>query len=288
MSTVIDTPGVYDMPFDDYLRDPVPGGSLSNSGAKTLLNAPPAVYAYEREHGRPDTLSFDVGHAAHHAVLGDGMPIAVIPDGLLGSNGATSTNAAKRFIADARARGAVPIKSDVAAEVDAMATALREHPIAGKILEPGGGEVEQSAFWIDEASGVWLRARYDYMRRGDRLTITDYKTADRLDDRGLANTIAKYGYATQHAWYCDGAKALRLDDDPRFLLIFQSKTAPYLARVIELPERWVQFGRDDKARAIDIYKRCSDSGDWPGYPMEIETLDPPIWVELEREQEITV
>ena len=43
-------PGVYAMPFDVYLADPVPGGSLSTSGAKTLLNACPAIFAYERKH----------------------------------------------------------------------------------------------------------------------------------------------------------------------------------------------------------------------------------------------
>src|SRR6266545_7773779 len=101
-------PGIFDMPFDVYLADPVPGGSLSTSGAKTLLNKCPAIFAYEREHGRPDKAVFDFGHAAHSEILGDGMRIAVIPDELLGSNGATSTKAAKQFIADARADGAVP------------------------------------------------------------------------------------------------------------------------------------------------------------------------------------
>ena len=43
---VITEPGVYDVPFDEYLRDPVPGGSLSTSGARLLLDTCPAIFDY--------------------------------------------------------------------------------------------------------------------------------------------------------------------------------------------------------------------------------------------------
>lgn len=283
---VIDTPGVYSVPFDQYLRDPVPGGSLSTSGAKTLLNTCPAIFDWQRTHGRPDKKAFDVGHAAHAEVLGDGMEIRVIPDELLGANGSASTNAAKAFIASARAAGAVPIKSGEAAEVFAMGEALRAHPRAGRILDPSRGAVEQSVFWIDERTGIWRRARYDYMREeddGGRLVIVDFKTADDLADRLLANAIGRYGYDQQSAWYCDGAKALSLSDDPRFLFIFQAKTPPYLVRVIELPDRWVEIGREKNDRALDLFAECSAAGEWPGYSLDVEVLEPPAWVEYEQE-----
>jgi hypothetical protein len=48
---LITEPGVYDIAEDHYHADPVPGGSLSNSGAKKLLPPScPAKFAYEREH----------------------------------------------------------------------------------------------------------------------------------------------------------------------------------------------------------------------------------------------
>jgi hypothetical protein len=289
-ATVITAPGVYPhLDFATYLADPVPDGSLSVSGARTLLDTTPAQYQYERQHGRPDTAAFDLGHAAHAKVLGDGMEIAVIPDEYLAVNGATNTNAARAFIADARARGAVPIKSDVAATVDAMADELRRHPIAGTILEPGAGQVEQSAFWHDPDTRIWRRARFDYMRKTDgRLNLIDFKTADDLTDRALQSSIARYGYAMQHPWYCDGATALGLDDNPRFLFVFQQKTPPYLVRVIELPEVWVEIGRKRNTRAMEIYAECRHTNTWPGYPNEIEHLDPPAWVFWAEEDEIEV
>lgn len=287
----IDQPGLYgDLDFGTYLGDPVPDGSISVSGARTLLEQTPAIYLYETTHRRPDTAAFDMGHAAHAKVLGDGMEIAVIPDELLAKDGAVSTKVAKEFIAAARERGAVPIKSDVAATVDAMAEALREHPIAGKLLEPGAGAVEQSAFWIDDNFGLWRRARFDYLRQYEgRVTIVDFKTADDLTDRALQGAIARYGYAQQHPWYCDAAKGLGLDDDPRFLFVFQSKTAPYLVRVIELPEIWVEIGRRRNMRALEIYVECRATGQWPGYPNDIENLEPPAWVFwAEEDEEIVI
>ena len=45
---IIDQPGIYDIPEDQYHRDPVPGGSLSASGAKKLLaDGGPARYRHQ-------------------------------------------------------------------------------------------------------------------------------------------------------------------------------------------------------------------------------------------------
>lgn len=270
---IITEPGVYDMPFDTYLADPVPDGSLSTSGAKTLLTGCPALFAYQRDHGTPTKPAFDFGHAAHTEILGDGIRIVVV-------DGPWTTTAAKRAVAEARESGATPLHAADAAKVRGMGEALRAHPTASRLLDLERGQVEQSGFWVDPESEVWRRFRFDYMR-GDALI--DFKTTDDLSDRALANVIARYGYDQQNAWYCDGAKALGLSSDPRFLFIFQAKTAPYLVRVIELPERWVEIGRDKNRRAVDLYAQCRAANEWPGYSPDIEVLMPPAWVEYEQE-----
>jgi len=70
--------GVYDIPEETYHRDPVPGGSLSCSGAKLLLPPScPAKYAYARTQPPPATDAMEFGSAAHHEVLGTGWPYVV-------------------------------------------------------------------------------------------------------------------------------------------------------------------------------------------------------------------
>jgi hypothetical protein len=274
-------PGVYDMPFAAYLADPVPGGSLSTSGAKTLLNACPAIFAYEREHGRPDKATFDFGHAAHTQVLGDGMRIVVV-------EGEWRTSAAKAKVKEAREAGATPLHAEDYEHVQAMADALRAHPVAGKLLDPGRGTPEQSLFWTDERTGVWRRARLDSLPHPGlgRMIVVDYKSTDSAKPVDCAKSIARYGYNMQGDAQIEAIKTLGLADDVAFLLIFQEKTPPYLISVIEPSVTALRIGHERNQRAIDLFKRCTETNHWPAYVEGIELVDLPFWAEREHEMEL--
>ena len=155
------------MPEAEYHARP----ELSASIAKRLI-APggPARWKWEREHGRRETKAFDTGHAAHKVVLGVGAELAVIPDAILASNGAASTKDAKAFVAEARERGAVPLKQTEYDMVQGMALALWEHREASRLLSEAGTEVELSAFATQ--TGVALRCRWDAISDAG---IVDYK-----------------------------------------------------------------------------------------------------------------
>ena len=76
---VITEPGVYDIPEGAYHADPVPGGSLSRSGAKLLLQSP-AKFDWRRTHGVKPKRAWDIGTAAHTEVLGTGAEMVVPVD----------------------------------------------------------------------------------------------------------------------------------------------------------------------------------------------------------------
>lgn len=277
---VIAAPGIYQISFETYLADPVPGGSLSSSGAKTLVNDCPAVFAYRREHGRPDKAAFDFGKAAHDEVLGDGIPVVVV------DADDWRSKAAREARAEARAVGAAPVLRAEWETVQEMAAALRAHPIAGKLLDPERGAVEQSAFWIDQDSGIWCRARYDYLRQGPgRTLVADYKTTASANPRDFAKSVWNYGYAGQGAWYLDGVHALDLGDNPAFLLVAQERQPPYLVSVFELAGPALKIGAERNRRARALFAECSETGVWPGYSNEVELLDLPVFAERQHEQE---
>jgi hypothetical protein len=282
MALEITTPGVYDMPFDVYLADPVPGGSLSTSGAKTLLNSCPAIFAYEREHGRPEKAAFDFGHAAHSEVLGDGMRIVVV------DADDWRTKAAREARDQAYAEGATPLLRKDYQHVQAMGDALRAHPVAGKLLDPGRGTPEQSLFWTDERTGVWRRARLDSLPHPGlgRMIVVDYKSTDSAKPAAFAKSVAAYGYDMQGAAYIDGIKTLGLAEDVAFLLIAQEKTAPYLISVFEPSASVLRIGAERNAKAIDLFKRCTERDEWPAYVDAVELIDLPLWAERQWEQEI--
>lgn len=277
--TEIVAPGVYDIPADLYHADPVPGGSLSSTGARKLLRPScPALFKYERDHGQAPKRAFDLGSAAHLLVLGSGPSIVIVdaPD--------WRTADARRQRVEARGMGAIPLLEWEYEQVQAMAEALRAHPIARALFSPGNGRPEQSLFWQDRPSGVWLRARPDWLPTwtgSGRLIVPDYKTCVSAEPEALRKAVHNFGYHQQAAWYLDGIKALNLhgDTEPAFVFVAQEKTPPYLVTAFEVDVVALQIARRLNREAIDLYAECVRTGHWPAYSDAIELISLPPWVE---------
>jgi hypothetical protein len=257
-------PGVYDgMPEAAYHADPVPGGSLSASGAKLLLPPScPARYWHDRCFPPPPKDTFEYGTAAHRLILGAGPELVIV------DAADWRTRAAKQARDEARWAGHVPLLLADFTQVEAMALAIRRHPLAGVLLDPERGRAEQSLFWADAGTGIWRRARLDYLpdpRHGGRMVIGDYKTADRADAESVRKAVANYGYHLQAAQYTDGVRALGLDEDPAFVFIVQEKTPPYLVNVVQLDDEAMEAGRERMRLACEIFRDCTQAGYWPGY-----------------------
>ena len=273
--TAVMEPGVYPMTHAEYLADPVPGGSLSSSGARMLLPPScPALYRYRQDHPEHKDV-FDFGTAAHGEVLGTGPEIAIIdaPD--------WRTKAAKEAQAEARAAGRCPLLIADWARVAEMAQALRTHPLAGPLLCREDVQPEQTLIWPDDEFGIWRRARLDAHRSGGgRLLVTDYKTARSADPAQFARSVANYGYHQQADWYLDAVFAVLGERDAAFLFVVQEKEPPYLVTVCELDFAAVQAGHALNRRAMEVYRDCTEAGRWPGYSDaddEIALVSLPSW-----------
>jgi hypothetical protein len=99
--------------------------------------------------------AWDIGHAAHRLVLGAGPDFAVI------EHDEWRTKTAKAEVAEARAAGLTPIKPAEHEQVQAMAAAIRAHPLASVLLSPEFGLHEATIVWRDPVTGVWHRAMLD-------------------------------------------------------------------------------------------------------------------------------
>jgi hypothetical protein len=280
---VITIPGVYDIPNDEYHRDPVPGGSLSSTGARKLLPPScPALFRYEQDNPPAPRQTFDFGTAAHKEVLGVGSELVVV------DADDWRTKKAREQRDEAHARGAVPLKRTEYDQVLAMAGALRAHPIANALLNPARGRAEQALFWRDEPTGVWRRALVDWLAAigTRRPIIADYKSTVRADPDSIQRTVHAYGYHCQAGWYLDGALALGYPDDTAFVFICQEKTPPYLVTVVELDGVALKVARARNRQAIEIYRDCTTTGHWPGYSDDIALIPLPAWAERRELEEI--
>jgi hypothetical protein len=273
----ITEPGVYDIPEDHYHADPVKGGSLSSSGARKLI-APscPAKFDWARQAGEEHAAHYDLGKAAHLLVLGAGAPIVRVE----ADN--WRTNAAKTARDNAYAQGAVPLLAADHDQVEEMAAALADHPVAAALFR--NGTPEQTLIWQDDRTGIWRRARLDWLPepRDGRLIIPDYKTCHSADPEALSKAAYQFGYHQQADWYLAGCRALGLAADPAFVFVAQEKNPPYLVTVFELDHVAMRIGAARNRRAIDVYVHCTRTGHWPAYVDGVTQLALPRWAEIEE------
>lgn len=279
----VEAPKVIDgLPADAYHADRT---SISSSGLRALL-APgcPAQFKYDRDHPQAPKKEFDLGHAAHLYVLGEGPELEVIdfPD--------WRKKDAQIQRDEAYLAGKVPLLTKDHDMVQAMADAIRQHPIAGPLFTPGSGVAEQSIYWTDRRTGVRCRCRPDWMptrQENGRLVVVDYKTAKAVDEAALAKAVYDRGYHAQAAFYLDGVKAAGLhgDQEPAFIFVFQAKTAPYLVHLVELDFPALALGAARNERALRIYADCERTGIWPGFNDRITYLPLPAWAERRDQEE---
>ncbi|WP_338683846.1 PD-(D/E)XK nuclease-like domain-containing protein [Streptomyces acidiscabies] len=262
-------PGLYDIDAETYHADPIPGGSLSSTGARTLAKRCPAVFKWQLDNPQPYSKALDLGTAAHRLVLDDG------PELVLVDAARWDTNAIKAEVAAIRAEGNIPLKRPELEQVQAMAAELRKHPDAARLLEPGSGVAEKSAFWDDH--GVWRRCRFDWLRHDGQ--AVDYKSARSCRREDLEKAFHEHGYHQQQDWYEAGGLALGLLDPERPMqFVLQEKDPPYLVVVTTCDPMARMVGRHLNEVALNAYAICRENGEWPGYlPNPMISL--PAWVE---------
>ncbi|WP_066041960.1 PD-(D/E)XK nuclease-like domain-containing protein [Herbiconiux solani] len=267
---------VLDMPDEVYHGGP----ELSSTGARKLLLAP-AVYRHYVEHPQPGKKAFDVGHVAHAKVLGVGTGVIAYPAEHLTKSGNVSTRAETvEWAAKQRAVGLAPISPDDMAKVDAMAEAILDHPRARAMLEQQG-DAEASVFVTDPATGVRMRARFDYLpnaAQSEPWTVDLKTTSKSAHPEDFSRTAANYGYHVQQEWYLHALGLATGDFSGRMKFIVVETAPPHLVGVYPLAAEYAEIGRDRVKEALETYAECTASGVWPGYDLDPDPIQPPTWL----------
>lgn len=279
----IEAPQIVDgLSAEDYHADRT---SISSSGLRALLNPGcPAQFKYDRDNPQAPKREFDLGHAAHKLVLGEGEELEPLDfDNYL-------TKAAKQARDEARAAGAVPLLRHEWEQVQAMAEAIRRHPDAGPLFAPGMGIPERSVYWTDPATGVRCRVRPDWLIvRPEVTVIVDLKTTTDANPEACSKAIESYSYHQQGALYIDGVQAAGLaPEGARFFFAFVSKKPPYLITVRELADQDQDIGRARNERALRLYADCMASDQWPDWTGPVPTVPQigmPTWATLRQAEE---
>lgn len=174
------------------------------------------------------------------------------------------------------------VSAEEMAQAEAIRDAVMAHPAAGKLLAPGSGVAELSAYWNDTETGVLCRCRPDFWRHDG--TIVDLKTARDASPAGFPGSILSWRYHVQAAFYLDGiarARAAGGVDMPApkaFVFVAVEKVAPYAVAVYHLDaQQSLAIGRREYREDIGTYAECARSGVWPGYGDKIQSISLPEW-----------
>jgi hypothetical protein len=92
----------------------------------------------------------------------------------------------------------------------------------------------------------------------------------------FAKSVHQYRYHVQAAFYLDGLAANGVEATD-FAFIAVEKSRPNLVGAYWASKTMIDRGRMAYKRDLHTYKRCLDSGQWPGYSAAIEILDLPAW-----------
>lgn len=281
---MIDAPGIYNISATEYNSDPCVEPSLSASIASCLCLETPAhaKVRHPRLTEQPikdNSDEMDIGTAAHALML-EGVNIVEVidaPD--------WRTNKAKEARDAARIKGKVPILTKnwlkVLAMVEAAHDQLKNHMDSRDAFF--NGKPEQTLIWNDD--GAWCRARLDWLHDSYK-KIYDLKTTGiSANPEIVSRAIFTRGMDIQCAFYLRGVKVLT-GIDATFKFVVQETVEPYALCVIALGPDSLIIGEKKVMWALDKWRECLRTNEWPGYPRQTCYARLPEWEEkkwLERE-----
>jgi hypothetical protein len=278
--TKITAPGVYDgVPFASYLGDTCDAPSISGSGLTLIERACPAIYYVTSPYNpdrivEEDTPALRFGRAFHCFVLEGEAEFRkryrVKPEGHDGR-----TKEGKAWLAENDVAGVDFLSADQWKALVAMRDAVMRHPRASKAFTDG--RPEQSMFAKDPATGVWLKARPDWLGNSSRF-IPNLKSTMCAKAEVFEVDAHRRGYHQSAALCQDIARAVGIEDPVPYLVI-QEKDPPYLVDIATFEDEALEWGRILNRKAIDTFARCIETGEWPGYADNVITIRMPRWME---------
>lgn len=279
----ITEPGAYpNISADDYHGNInlLPAPSLSSSGAKKIISQSPYHFWFDSPMNpkRPvedDKPHFALGRLAHDLVL---TPEEVaknyhfLPEGF--KPNATKMFATEIELADhARSQGRTIVRHQDAVKAQEIAFAIQSNGDALNALSLGVPEL--TLVHQDDATGVWLRARPDWLpysviNGADVMAVSDLKFMAQTHCRphGFSKAIHDFGYHQSCAFYEDAIEKVYGRRPTHWLFLVVEKDPPYTVSVYELPREDIERGRHQNRIAINRFAECLSSGIWPDYTSE--------------------
>lgn len=199
----------------------------------------------------------DTGSLLHLLLLGVGQQVAVV------EANDWRKDAAKDAREEARSSGLLPVLRPKYEAALVTASAIRASLLRYGV-ELQAYEREVTALW--EGGGVACKARMDalLLSRGE---ILDLKVQEKISLRSFEWGIVPFGLHIQAHTYQEALETAVPEVAGRVSVRFAlvERFPPYDVALVPLAPNYVDFGRQQWERARGVWRRCLESGAWPGF-----------------------
>lgn len=170
----------------------------------------------------------------------------------------------------------------------------RIYDTPGEIREILAGKSGTEVSYVADVGGVCCKVRPD-IEVADAQMIVDLKTSRCALPGPFERSIYQYGYHRSKPFYLDtmnAISAMHKEGDfawserwKHYLFLVVENTPPYEVALYDLDPDATELGRRDVAELKFLYKQCTESGEWPGYPTHIQIIGVPNWAYYEESED---
>lgn len=225
------------------------------------ISESPEKFKYYMENPQKPTPSLIFGQLFHKMAL---LPNEVLDEFAVVPNVDRRTKEGKeiynQFLVESE--GKTIVDSEMFEKARDMCKVLNQNEFVKTLLS---GEKEKPFFWTDEMTGESCKCRVDCLiEKGDKIIVSDLKTADKAETDAFIRSAINYGYDFQAAMYSEGVEK-NIGKKPLFVFIAVEKDPPFSVNILQADELMLRRGYDLFREYIGIYHDCKQTGNFYGY-----------------------
>ena len=277
---MIPEPGRYEhIPEETYHRE----WEALNASTLGYLKRSPLYCKWRMEHPDVGTPATDFGSAVHTAVL---EPETFSERYILepqcppeykprGWHNRTEYKEAK---ADLHERGFKLLSQKALDGCRTITDRIYDTP--GEIREILAAKSGTEVSYVADVRGVRRKVRPD-IEVADASMVVDLKTSRCALPGPFERSIYQYGYHRSKDFYLDTMNHVTGVFE-HYLFLVVENTPPYEVALYDLDPAATALGAREVVELEALYRKCMDSGEWPGYPTNIQTIGVPNWAYYEE------
>jgi hypothetical protein len=190
----------------------------------------------------------------------------------------------KQWIAEQKAAGKLVLSERAYEAMHGMARAIARHKTARRFFEMRDGRSELTLVWQDRQTGLYCKARADWVPPAPSTDLPDIKTSRDANPKFWSKTAFDLFYHIQAAHYLIGWNTLNGPTDTRsqWPIICVESEAPYDVVVFHPEPEWINDGAEMRRRLLELWADCIMHNTFPGYAEDPMPLVLPDWRKREK------